>query len=322
MTSSSYFADRLVAQIRQKRSCVVVGLDPQVDMLPPHLLATAQQTTGSPFQAVADAFLMFNRAIIDAIASLVVAVKPQIAFYERYGVEGIHAFAETVRYAQQRGLLVIADAKRSDIGSTAAAYADAFLGTVSLGNGTTVPVFDADAVTVNPYLGVDGIRPFIEVGHRYGKGLFVLVRTSNPSAVDLQDLDTPQGRLYQVVGRLVYQWGEGTQGETSYRFVGAVVGATYPDEARILRKLMPRCFFLVPGYGTQGASAQDVVPCFNADGLGAIVNAARSIIYAYRSLPWRDAFTEQEFAQAAAAAAARMRDEINDALAQSGRLPW
>lgn len=322
MTTDSHFADRLIAQIRQKRSFVVVGLDPRAEALPSHLLTAAHQTADSPLEAIAAAFLQFNRAIVDAVVPLVVAVKPQIAFYERYGPAGVQAFAETVRYARQHGLLVIADAKRGDIGSTAAAYADAFLGTAPVDGDSTAPVFDVDAMTVNPYLGTDGIAPFIEAGRRYGKGLFVLVRTSNPSAGDLQDLDTPEGPLYQAVGRLVHQWSENTEGEAGYRFVGAVVGATYPAEASELRNIMPRSFFLVPGYGTQGAMAEDVVPCFNPDGLGTVVNAARSIIYAYRSAPWRDRFTDQQFAQAATAAATQMRDEINEALAKSHRLPW
>jgi orotidine-5'-phosphate decarboxylase len=322
MAAIEHFADRLITLIRQKQSFVVAGLDPQVDALPSHVLENAYQAAGRTHRAAAEAFWTFNRAIVDAVAPFVVAVKPQVAFYERYGWEGIRVFTQTIQYARERGLLVIADAKRNDIGSTAGAYADAFLGAAPLGDDVAVPVFDVDALTVNPYFGADGVIPFAEVAKRYGKGIFVLVRTSNPSAGDLQDLKTPPGPVYQVVGQLVDRWGEETEGQEGYRCIGAVVGATYPGEAEELRKIMLQSFFLVPGYGAQGATAEDVVPCFNQDGLGAVVNASRSIIYAYRLAPWCDKFTEKEFTRAAAAAAAQMRDQVNDAVERACRLPW
>jgi orotidine-5'-phosphate decarboxylase len=322
MTTIEHFADRLIYLIRHKCSFVVAGLDPRVDRFPPHLLKNAFQESGHTYKAVAEAIWSFNQAIVDAVAPFVVAVKPQIAFYELYGWEGLRIFTQTIQYARDKGLLVIADAKRSDIGSTAEAYADAFLGRAPLDDDIVVPIFDVDALTVNPYLGIDGVSPFIKAAKQYGKGIFVLVRTSNPSARDLQDLETSAGSVYQVVGRLVNRWGEGTEGREGYHLTGAVVGATYPDEAEKLRRIMPYSFFLVPGYGVQGGTAEDVAPCFNQDGLGAVVNASRSIIFAYRSAPWCEKYTEKEFAQAAAASAALMRDEINAAVARSCRLPW
>ena len=240
---------------------------------------------------------------MDAVAPFVVAVKPQVAFYERYGWEGLRIFTQTIQYARERGLLVIADAKRNDIGSTAVAYADAFLGEASLGDDMAVPVFDVDALTVNPYLGADGVIPFIEAAKRYGKGVFVLVRTSNPSARDLQDLETPAGSLYQAVGRLVDRWGEETEGQEGYRFIGAVVGATYPEELRQIRQSHPDMPILIPGVGAQGGDLASAVRYgVDAQGERAIINSSRQIIYASR---------EKDFAQAARRAATELREQIN-----------
>ncbi|EKD47880.1 MAG: hypothetical protein ACD_65C00233G0001 [uncultured bacterium] len=260
------FADKLIAAIKAKGNPICVGLDPRMAQMPTCV------KKGSP----AETFLEFNKGIIDAVADLVPVVKPQIAFYEQYGSGGYAAFEKTCEYAQSKGLLVIADAKRNDIGSTAEGYAEAFL------SGGAVK---ADAVTVTPYLGYDGVKPFIEACKKYGKGIFVLVKTSNKSSGELQDCEVviPDGKLkvYEMMGHFVESWGADEISESGYSSVGAVVGATFPDQARVLRKIMPKTIFLVPGYGAQGGGVVDVKPCFNKDGLGAIVNSSRGIIFAY-----------------------------------------
>jgi orotidine-5'-phosphate decarboxylase len=248
---SAGFRARLEEARRRKNSAVCVGLDPRLDQLPPSLRKVQP----------ADALLAFNKTVLDEVADVCVACKPQAAFYELYGAGGFQALIETVRYAKSLGLLTIVDAKRNDIGPTAEAYAQAFLSP----NGP----FDADAMTVNGYLGTDGVRPFLDVAAEHGKGVFVLVKTSNPSAGDLQDLATNEGCVFEAMARLVDRWG-----------CEAVVGGTYPAQAARARELMPRATILVPGYGAQGASAADVLPSFRADGSGAIVNNARGIIFA------------------------------------------
>jgi orotidine-5'-phosphate decarboxylase len=261
----------------------------------------------------------FNRAIIDAVHDLVPAVKPQLAFYERYGVEGMRAFARTIHYARAVGLLVIVDAKCNDISATAEAYADAFLGTPSAFDQAIPGDFTADALTINAYLGSDGIRPFIDRARWHGKGLFVLVKTSNASSGELQDLHADGRPLYEHLGALVEAWGEESRGACGYSAVGAVVGATYPGQARRLRALMPHTLFLVPGYGAQGATAADVVGCFDERGQGALVNAARSVIFAYRAAPYAAQYGPEEYAAAARAAAQRMSREIRQALQENRR---
>lgn len=322
MNASSNFADRIISAVSVKHSFVVVGLDPQFGRIPGHIRRNKQLEFGASFRAISEAILEFNRRIIDAIAIYAVAVKPQIAFYEKYGYWGVKAFYDTITYAKSKDLLVIADAKRGDIDSTAQAYSSAFLGEAEFWNGTNQRIFDADALTVNPYLGSDGIEPFKQDSIRYGKGIFVVVRTSNKSAGDIQDLETSQGKLYERVGELVEIWGEGTEGISGYRSIGAVVGATYPQEAEKLRQIIPNSFFLVPGYGTQGACANDVVSCFNPDGYGAVVNSSRALIFAYQDSPWRERYSEMEFDQAAVAATISMRDEINEALNAKFALAW
>lgn len=284
-----HFADRLIEVVKRKGNPICVGLDPRLDKIPSFIKQKALEgKEKTPLAAAADALITFNKGIIDAIADIVPVVKPQAAFYEIFGAEGMRAYAETLKYAKQKGLLTIADVKRNDIGSTAEAYAQAYLGEVGVFGGedeVVLPVFDADSITVNPYLGWDGVKPFVEESDRYGKGIFVLVKTSNRSSGDLQDLLMKDGNaLYDVVGYLVDSWGADSVGESGYSFVGAVVGATYPEQARKLRKIMSKSIFLVPGYGAQGASAADVRPCFNADGLGAIVNNSRGIIFAYETM--------------------------------------
>jgi len=284
----SNFADRLAEAIDRKASCVVVGLDPRVDALPPDLLARARQSKDD----AADAVLEFNRQVIAAVAPHAVAVKPQAAFYEALGQPGFRVFGETIRHAQQEGLLVISDVKRGDVGSTAEAYARAHL-----------EEFDADAVTLNPYLGGDSIAPFLDYADR-GKGVFVLVKTSNPSSVEVQDLEAGDKKLYQRVAELVEQWGEPHRGRSGFSAVGAVVGATFPEAAAELRERMPHTIFLVPGYGAQGGGAEDCRACFDKRGYGTVVNSSRGIIFAYakdKTPRWQDAVAE---------AARRMKDDL------------
>ena len=244
--------------------------------------------------------------MVDAIHDIVPAVKPQIAFYECYGHHGLEAYERTVAYAHKKGLLVIGDVKRSDIGSTAEAYAEGHLGLVDV-FGTPISTIDTDAVTVNPYLGSDGIHPFAKVCRDQGKGIFVLVRTSNESADEIQGQAVGDELLDEVVANLVEGWGRDLIGESGFSSIGAVVGATYPEEARELRQRMPNQIFLVPGYGAQGGGAEDARPCFHANGTGAIVNSSRGIILAYLD----DKISERAYAEAARAAALRMKDDLN-----------
>lgn len=284
------FADRLIASVDAKKSCVVVGLDPRIERLPADLNQRAER---SPAEAAA-AVLEFNRRVLDAVAPHVVAAKPQVAFYEALGPEGMRVFAETVRAVHDRGLLAIADVKRGDIGSTAEAYAQAYLDRL-----------DADAVTLNPYLGSDAIMPFLERSSD-GKGIFVLAKTSNPSSAELQDLDVGGRPLYEKVAELVAAWGQDCVGESGYSAVGAVVGATFPDAVEKLRQLMPRAIFLLPGYAAQGATAQDCSHSFDRQGRGAVVNSSRGIIFAFAAK--RPPSTTWEYA--VAEAARQMKEEL------------
>jgi orotidine-5'-phosphate decarboxylase len=310
------FSDRLVQQIKNKRSHVIVGLDPNYSDLP----KCVRKGSVTTLRKVGKAISEFNRVLIDAIFDLVPAVKPQIAFYERYGIEGIKAFIETVGYAKERGLIVVEDAKKNDIGSTATAYSEGHIGKVTV-NGHSFPVFDVDAITVNPYLGTDSMLPFLREAKDNGKAIFVLVKTSNPSSTDLQDLEVivlgRKMRLYERVAALVNDWGRETVGQSHYSSVGAVVGATFPRDAKILRKAMPHTYFLVPGYGVQGGKAEDVVHCFNKDGYGALVAASRSINYAYK---YSTEYKDNEFAEAAREAVRTMNNEINGQLQKLKRL--
>lgn len=307
------FADRVIEAVKAKRSHAVVGLDPVMAKLPPFLVEEADWLHGRTPAGAAHALQRFSRLVIDAVAGRVAAVKPQSAFYEVFGAAGIAAFWDAVTYAQSKGLLVIADAKRGDIGTTAAAYAEAFFG----GGGEWQKGLPAaDSLTINPYLGTDGLKPFL----RDGRGLFVLVKTSNPSSGEFQDQTLgAEGSLAGAVARLVDELGQGSIGESGYSDVGAVVGATYPVEAERYRKLMPRAIILVPGYGAQGGTAADVVPSFNPDGLGALVSASRSVIYAYEAAKATD---EIGFVLATAEAADRMNQDINEALRAAGKLAW
>lgn len=311
------FVDKLIAKIKEKNNPSVVGLDPKLEFVPEFIREQAFKDFGIGLEGAAQAILTFNKKIIDAVADIVPVVKPQLAYYEMYGIEGIKTFIETVTYAKSKGLLVIADGKRNDIGSTAEAYSSAFLGRTAL-NGDAVPVFDTDALTVNPYLGYDGIKPFIDDCAGYAKGIFILVKTSNKSSGQLQDMLTQYGKsIYEIVAELVEDWGKTLVGDNGYSSIGAVVGATYPNQAKILRGIMKKAYILVPGYGAQGGSAKDVINCFNRDGLGAIINASRSIMCAYQSEKWSDKYSDRDFDMAARAEVQRMRDEINEVINKS-----
>jgi orotidine-5'-phosphate decarboxylase len=309
MTGAGQFADRLCEAIARKGNAVVIGLDPRLESLPQALVEACQATYGSTTRAAAEALWRFNRNIIDAVHDLVPVVKPQLAFYERYGLAGMQAYVQTVQYAREAGLLVIADAKRNDIGPTAVGYAEAFLSPIKIFEQTVPGDFEADALTVNAFLGSDGIAPFIDQAQQHGRGLFVLVKTSNASSGEIQDLAVAGRPLYEHLGQLVEAWGATSRGHCGYSSVGAVIGATYPQQAQALRALMPHTIFLVPGYGAQGATAADVVGCFDAHGSGAIINASRSILFAFRTPP----YAAMSYAAAARAATLQMIHELRQA---------
>ncbi|MFA6308415.1 MAG: orotidine-5'-phosphate decarboxylase [Clostridia bacterium] len=309
------FADRLIESIKAKNSCVVAGLDPRIEYIPSQILKKAFNYCGTDLKCAAQAIYDFNKGLIDSIYDVVPAVKLQSAYYEMYGADGVKAFYKTANYAKKKGLLVIADAKRNDIGTTAQAYSSAFIGKISIEGTTLRSVLDADAVTVNPYLGIDGIKPFIEDCNKYRKGIFILVKTSNKSSGQIQDLVTKDGKtIYEIVANHVEEWGASLIGKNGYSSIGAVVGATYPNQAKELRSVMKHAYILVPGYGAQGGTAEDAANSFNEDGLGAIINASRSIMCAYKADIWKDKYTENQFAEAARAETIRMRDEINIAV--------
>ncbi len=300
-----HFADKLTLRISDLGNPTCVGLDPRLNQIPEFIRANAEEEFGNTTEAVAEAIIDFNMGIIDAIADIVPAVKPQIAFYECYGHQGFRAYEETIRYAQEKGLLVIGDAKRNDIGSTAEAYAKGHLGEVDI-FGEPEKTIDADSLTVTPYLGTDGIKPFTKVCAEQGKGIFVLVRTSNPSADEIQGQSVGDELMDERVASLVEGWGRDLIGDTGFSSVGAVVGATYPEEARVLRNIMPNQIFLVPGYGAQGGGAEDVKYCFHKNGTGAIINSSRGIIFAYE----KNGQPGEAYAEAAREAAIAMKEDL------------
>ncbi len=300
-----HFSDKLTNRISKLSNPTVVGLDPRLNQLPEHIIDRAIDEYGENFEGAAEAILDFNLGIIDAIYDLVPAVKLQIAFYECYGHHGLRVYEETVRYAQDKGLLVIGDAKRNDIGSTAEAYAEGHLGMVDI-FGEKQSAIDVDCLTVTPYLGTDGIKPFTKVCQEYGKGIFVLVRTSNNSADEIQGQAIGDELMDEHVATLVEGWGRDLIGESGFSSVGAVVGATYPEEARVLRNIMPNQIFLVPGYGAQGASAEDVRYSFHKNGTGAIVNSSRGIIFAYQ----KQNRSSEAFAEASRDAVLAMKEDL------------
>ena len=313
---------RLIDAIKSKNAPVVVGLDPNLSFVPQHLQDAAwdRVSAGGKYsddelalQAAAEAVWQFNKGIVDAVCDLVPAVKPQIAMYEQFGLPGLAAYDRTVRYCRDKGLLIIGDVKRGDIGSTSASYAKAHIGTIGI-RGKEIPVFDVDFATVNPYLGSDGIEPFVDVCNACDRGIFVLVKTSNPSSGEFQDILTADGTpMYEVVGRKVREWGERSM-DGRYSNVGAVVGATYPEQGEQLRRLMPTTFILAPGYGAQGASAKDLAAFFDEEGTGAIVNSSRGIIAAHTREAYRE-FGAEGYAQAARAAAVDMIEDLRQAIA-------
>ena len=303
--------NRLVAQIKKTGAPIVVGLDPMMKFIPEHIKEKAFAEFGETLEGAAEAIWQFNKEIIDKTYDLIPAVKPQIAMYEQFGIPGLAAFKKTVDYAKSKDIVVIGDIKRGDIGSTSAAYAVGHVGKVQVGSKTYVP-FDEDFVTVNPYLGTDGVKPFVDVCKETGKGIFVLVKTSNPSSGEFQDRLVDGRPLYELVGEKVAEWGESHMGD-SYSYVGAVVGATYPEMGKVLRKIMPKTYILVPGYGAQGGKAADLAPYFNEDGLGAIVNSSRGIIAAYKQEKYAK-FGAENFADASRQAVVDMIDDITGAV--------
>ena len=307
------FADRLVKRIAELDNPTVIGLDPKLEYIPEEIRTYSEQLfPEEPTKATAKAIWIFNKEIIDETCDIVPAIKLQYAYYEMYGVDALKTMLLTARYAQRHGMLVIADCKRNDIGSTATAYAEGILGKTELLLGETMEMSGFDACTVNAYLGIDGVQPFIDVAKRDGKGLFCLVRTSNPSAGDFQDLKLEDGRLvYEAVAAKVNEWGKDMIGEEGFSSVGAVVGATWPEQAVALRKAMPNTFILVPGYGAQGAGADAAVAGFTADGKGGIVNSSRAIMTAWKK---KEGIDPWDFGKASREEALDMKEKLNAAL--------
>ena len=302
---------KLIANIKKTNAPIVVGLDPMLSYVPEQVQKKAYEEFGETLEGAAEAIWQFNKEIVYHTYDLIPAVKPQVAMYEQFGVPGMAAFKKTVDYCKEKGLVVIGDIKRGDIGSTSAAYATGHLGRVQVGSKSYVP-FDEDFVTVNPYLGSDGVNPFIDVCKEERKGLFILVKTSNPSSGEFQDQLIDGKPLYELVGERVAQWGESCMGE-EYSYIGAVVGATYPEMGKALRKIMPKSYILVPGYGAQGGKGKDLVHFFNEDGLGAIVNSSRGIIAAYKQEAYAK-FGPEHFGEASRAAVEAMVADISSAL--------
>lgn len=306
---------KLISKIQKTNAPIVVGLDPMLGYIPEHIKTKAYAEFGETLEGAAEAIWQFNKEIVDHTYDIIPAVKPQIAMYEQFGIEGLKAFKKTVDYCKEKDLVVIGDVKRGDIGSTSAAYAVGHLGKVQVGS-KTYTAFDEDFATVNPYLGSDGINPFIDVCKEEKKGLFILVKTSNPSSGEFQDQQVGNKPLYELVGEKVAQWGEECMGD-SYSYIGAVVGATYPEMGKVLRKIMPKTYILVPGYGAQGGKGADLVHFFNEDGLGAIVNSSRGIIAAYKQEQYAK-FGAENFGEASRAAVEDMVADIDGALKNRG----
>jgi len=304
--------DTLIQKIIGTENPTVVGLDPRFDYIPKHIKDRMLETYGHTPEAVAKSYLEFNKAIIDEVYDLIPAVKPQVAMYEQLGAVGMASYMETIAYAKEKGLVVVGDIKRSDIASTAVSYSDGHIGRVNV-EGTSHEIYKEDFITLNPYLGYDSIEPYMDNCEKYDKGLFVLVKTSNPNSGEVQDiLVTDKGiTLYEYMGQLVKKWGDQFMGKKGYSRIGAVVGATHKEQGIKLRAIMPSTFFLVPGYGAQGATAEDLKGCFNTDGLGAIVNSSRGIIAAYMKADYKKDFTEKEFAKASRQAVIDMRNDLN-----------
>ena len=303
--------NKLISNIRKTNAPIVVGLDPMLNYIPEHIQKKAFAEFGETLEGAAEAIWQYNKGIVDATFDLIPAVKPQIAMYEQFGIPGLIAYKKTVEYCKSKDLVVIGDIKRGDIGSTSVAYAVGHLGQVQVGS-KKYAGFDEDFATVNPYLGSDGVKPFMDVCKEEKKGIFVLVKTSNPSSGEFQDRVIDGRPLYELVGEKVAQWGDELMGD-GYSYVGAVVGATYPEMGKVLRKIMPKTFILVPGYGAQGGKGADLVHFFNEDGLGAIVNSSRGIIAAYKQEKYKE-FGAENYADASRAAVKDMIADISGAL--------
>ena len=303
--------NKLISNIRKTNAPIVVGLDPMLNYIPEHIQKKAFAEFGETLEGAAEAIWQYNKGIVDATYDLIPAVKPQIAMYEQFGIPGLIAYKKTVDYCKSKDLVVIGDIKRGDIGSTSAAYAVGHLGQVQLGS-RKYAGFDEAFATVNPYLGSDGVKPFMDICKEEKKGIFVLVKTSNPSSGEFQDRVIDGRPLYELVGEKVAQWGDELMGD-EYSYVGAVVGATYPEMGKVLRKIMPKTFILVPGYGAQGGKGADLVHFFNEDGLGAIVNSSRGIIAAYKQEKYKE-FGAENYADASRAAVKDMIADISGAL--------
>ncbi|MBQ6707437.1 MAG: orotidine-5'-phosphate decarboxylase [Clostridia bacterium] len=303
--------DRLIEGIIKTKNPTVAGLDAKLEYIPEFIKEKNFAEYSYTLEGAAASMLEFNKGLIDALCDIVPAIKPQCAYYELLGWQGMKTLAETIEYAHSKGMYVITDGKRNDIGSTMEAYASGHLGKIMVGDKEVAP-FDGDALTVNGYLGTDTIAPLLDVCNKYDKGIFVLVKTSNPSSGELQDklLKEEDTTIYHHMGTMCSQWGESLQGKYGYTGIGAVVGATYPKQLTELRAAFPKIFFLVPGYGAQGAGGQDIAGAFDDKGLGAIVNASRSIMCAYK----KNNYDEKDFAEAARAEAIRMRDDITQYL--------
>ena len=302
---------KLIEKIQKTKAPICVGLDPMLSYIPEHVTKKAFAEFGETLEGAAEAIWQFNKEIVDATCDLIPSVKPQIAMYEQFGLPGLAAYDKTVKYCQEKGLIVIGDVKRGDIGSTSAAYATGHLGTVQVGS-QTLSGFNTEYITVNPYLGTDGVKPFVDVCNQCDRGIFVLVKTSNPSSGEFQDRLIDGRPLYELVAEKVVEWGDASM-DGAYSNVGAVVGATYPEMSKVLRKLMPRTYFLVPGYGAQGGTAEDLKYCFNEDGLGAVVNSSRGITAAYK----KDAYAKfgpKHFGEASRQAVIDMIADINSVL--------
>ncbi|MHC5036797.1 MAG: orotidine-5'-phosphate decarboxylase [Planctomycetota bacterium] len=312
MADADHFADRLIASVEAKGNPLCVGIDPRLDQIPEALREEELSRGGDPLVAGAEAVGRFAREVIDVVAPLVPAIKIQMAFFEIFGAPGLRVFEDISFHANELGLVVIGDGKRNDIGSTAEAYATGYLGEFQIGP-HAVGAFALDALTVNAYLGTDGVNPFLKACDAFGKGIFVLVKTSNPSSGELQDLEVEGKPLFERMADLVAQWGESRRGEREYSSVGAVVGATYPEQGVRLREILPQTLFLLPGYGAQGATVEDLRPLFGKDGRGAIVNSSRGIIFAYDREPYQSRFGQARWQEAVEAAAKDAAQELAEA---------
>lgn len=302
--------DILIDKIKKMNNPTVLGLDPRYDMVPECIKSKYEKD----FNGTMEAILEFDKRLIDSICDIIPAVKINTAFYEMFGFKGMQVFEEICKYAKEKDMIVIADAKRGDIGTTAQAYSNAFLGETPIANNETYIMGNIDFVTVNPYLGIDGVKPFIEDCKKYNKGIFVLVKTSNPSSGELQDLKLEDGKtIYAKVAELVNFWGEELIGEYGYSSISSVVGATYREQLEELRKIMPHSYFLIPGYGAQGGKAEDIALGFE-NGIGGIVNSSRGLMCAYKSDRWKEKYSEEQFAEATRAEAIRMREDLNQAI--------